>query len=195
MKLKRHFILVKVRKNLIILTAALGIGVVLCSIHSCKKDSSPAKQTLYDSLGGTTKVSDPAFSGAMIEKGRLGLRSVVDSAIFVIAADPEINGFFQTLLAEVGSNNLTGFTVLSKNLTDFFCVATGAQHFTYAGKNMHDAHDPATNPRMNGKADSGDFDAFVADVVTAAKKNGLSDQLIGQVGVVLYSVKPAVVQK
>jgi hypothetical protein len=181
MKLKRHFI--------------LGIVVILCSMQSCKKDSSPAKQTLYDSLGGTTKVSDPANSGAMIEKGRLGLRSVVDSAIFVIAADPEINGFFQTLLAEVGSNDLTGFTVLSRNLTDFFCVATGAQHFAYAGKNMHDAHDPATNPRMNGKADSGDFDAFVADVVTAAKKNGLSDQLIGQVGVVLYSVKPAVVQK
>jgi hypothetical protein len=60
---------------------------------------------------------------------------------------------------------------------------------------MHDAHDPATNSRMNGKADSGDFDAFVADVVTAAKKNGLSDQLIGQVGVVIYSVESAVVQK
>ncbi|MDO6431207.1 group 1 truncated hemoglobin [Flavitalea sp. BT771] len=195
MKLKRHFIRIKVRRNLIILTAALGIGVVLCTMQSCKKDSSPAKQTLYDSLGGTTKVSDPANSGTMIEKGRLGLRSVVDSAIFVIAADPEINGFFQTLLAEVGSNNLTGFTALSKNLTDFFCVATGAKNFTYGGKNMHDAHDPATNSRMNGKADSGDFDAFVADVVTAAKKNGLSDQLIGQVGVVIYSVKPAVVQK
>jgi len=192
MKLKRHFFRIKVR---VIVIAALSMGVVLCAMQSCKKDSSTAKQTLYDSLGGTTKVSDPANSGQMIEKGRLGLRSVVDSAIFVIAADPEINGFFQTLLAEVGSNDLTGFTVLSRNLTDFFCVATGAQHFTYAGKNMHDAHDPATNPRMNGKADSGDFDAFVADVVSAAKKNGLSDQLIGQVGVVIYSVKPAVVQK
>ena len=195
MKLKRHFIRISVRKLPLMLTAALGVGVVLCAMQSCKKDSSTAKQTLYDSLGGTTKVSDPANSGQMIEKGRLGLRSVVDSAIFVIAADPEINGFFQTLLAEVGNNDLTGFTVLSRNLTDFFCVATGAQHFTYAGKNMHDAHDPAINSRMNGKADSGDFDAFVADVVTAAKKNGLSDQLIGQVGVVIYSVKPAVVQK
>jgi hypothetical protein len=195
MKLKRHFIRIKVRKTPIMLTAALGIGVVLCSMQSCKKGSSTAKQTLYDSLGGTGKVSDPANAGQMIEKGRLGLRSVVDSAIFVIAADPEINGFFQTLLAEVGSNDLTGFTALSRNLTDFFCVATGAKNFTYMGKSMHDAHDPATNPRMNGKADSGDFDAFVADVVTAAKKNGLSDQLIGQVGVVIYSVKPAVVQK
>jgi len=185
----------RLRKNLTILTAALGIGIALSTMQSCKKDSSPAKQTLYDSLGGTAKVPDPANSGAMIEKGRLGLRSVVDSAIFVIAADPKINGFFQTLLAEVGSNDLTGFTALSKNLTDFFCVATGAQHFSYAGKNMHDAHDPAANPRMNGKAGSGDFDAFVADVVTAAKKNGLSDQLIGQVGVVIYSVEPAVVQK
>ena len=48
---------------------------------------------------------------------------------------------------------------------------------------------------MNGKASSQDFDQFVADVVTAAKKNGLSNQLIGQVGVVIYSVESAVVQK
>ncbi|HVV04039.1 MAG TPA: hypothetical protein VHC96_07425 [Puia sp.] len=46
-----------------------------------------------------------------------------------------------------------------------------------------------------GKADSGDFDQFVADVVTAAHKNGLSDQIIGQVGVVIYSVESQVVQK
>jgi hypothetical protein len=63
-------------------------------------------------------------------------------------------------------------------------VATGAKNFSYTGKNMHDAHDPATNSRMDGKADNGDFDAFVADVVIAARKNGLSPQLIGRVGVV-----------
>ena len=185
----------QLRKNLTILTAALGLGTALFIMPACKKDSSPAKQTLYDSLGGTTKVNDPANAGQMIEKGRLGLRSVVDSAIFVIAGDAEINVYFQTLLAEVGSNNFTGFAALSKSLTDFFCVATGAKNFSYTGKNMHDAHDPATNSRMNGKADNGDFDAFVADVVTAAQKNGLSSQLIGQVGVVINSVRSQVVQK
>src|SRR6187402_2436556 len=105
-----------VRKNLTILTATLGLTVSFTMMQSCSKDSSPAKQTLYDSLGGTVKVNDPANAGQMIEKGRLGLRSVVDSAIFVIAADNKLNGFFTTLLAEVGNNDLTGFTALSKNL-------------------------------------------------------------------------------
>jgi len=184
------------KKNLTILTATFRLGIALLTTQSCHKDdNTPAKMSLYDSLGGTTKVSDPANSGQTIEKGRLGLRSVVDSAIFVIAGDSKINPYFHTLLAEVGSSNFTGFTALSKNLTDFFCVATGAKNFNYSGKNMKDAHNPATNSRMNGKAGSDDFDAFVADVVKAAKKNGLSDQLIGQVGVVIYSVEGAVVQK
>jgi hypothetical protein len=130
----------------------------------------------------------------MIEKGRLGLRSVVDSAIFVIAGDANINGHFKVLLAEVTAGNTSGFTVLSKNLTDFFCVATGAKDYSYTGKSMVDAHNPATNPRMNGKATNSDFDSFVADVVTAAQKNGLSNQLIGQVGVVINSVRTQVVQ-
>lgn len=182
------------RKNLTILAAVLGI-ISFSMLQSCSKNGSPAKQTLYDSLGGTTKVNDPANSGQMIEKGRLGLRSVVDSAIFVIAADSKINGYFQVLLGEVGSGNLTGFQALSKNLTDFFCVATGAKNFSYSGKNMHDAHDPATNSRMNGKAENSDFDQFIADVVIAAQKNGLSNQLIGQVGVVINSVRSQVVQR
>jgi hypothetical protein len=32
---------------------------------------------------------------------------------------------------------------------------------------MHDALNPAINPRMNGKADSHDFDVFVTDVAAA----------------------------
>lgn len=181
-------------------TFAAGLliaGMLLTTVSSCNKDDkAEVKYTLYDTLGGTTMVQDPnAASGVMIEKGRLGIRSVVDSAIFIIAADPEINGFFSTLLMEVGGGNLTGFSALSKNLTDFFCVATGAKNFTYGGKNMKDAHDPAKNPRMNGKADSGDFDAFVTDVVAAANKNGLSQYQISRLGAVINSVKSDVVQK
>jgi len=183
----------QIRKNLTMLAVILGLATLFMT-QSCSKSSPSAKPTLYDSLGGTTMVADPANSGQMIEKGRLGLRSVVDSAIFVIAVDSKINSYFQTLLTEVGNSNFTGFNALSKNLTDFFCVATGAQHFTYSGKSMHDAHDPATNSRINGKVGSDDFDQFVADVVVAAQKNGLSNQLIGQVGVVIYSVKSQVVQ-
>ena len=140
-------------------------------------------------------VKDPANPSVMIEQGRLNIRSVVDSTIFVIAADPAINGYFTVLLSEVTAGNLTGFTALSNNLTDFFCTATGAKDFTYSGKNMVAAHDPAQNPRINNKVDNAAFDAFVADLVTGAKKNGLSDQLIGRVGDVVGSVKTQVVQR
>jgi hypothetical protein len=181
---------------LVLLSAAVVTG--MCAMPSCKKkeNATPvATMTLYDSLGGTTMVADPSNSGQMIEKGRLGIRSVVDSTIFVIAADPQLNGFFPVLLAEVTAGNLSGFGALSKSLTDFFCVATGAKNFTYAGKSMVAAHDPAQNPRMNGKAAAADFDRFVADLVVGAKKVGLSDQLIGQVGAVVATTKTQVVQK
>lgn len=180
------------------------IAIAAITFTACKKDNDnppmpdpnpPAKMTLYDSLGGTQMVNDPSNPGKMIEKGRLGIRSVVDSTIFVIAADPKLNGFFPVLLSEVTSGNLSGFQALSTNLTDFFCVATGAKNFKYSGKNMVDAHDPAKNSRMNGKASSADFDQFVVDLVKGAKKVGLSDQLIGQVGAVVATTKPQVVQK
>lgn len=185
-------------KKPILLVLAACVTVAVCVMPSCKKKDSTtpvAILTLYDSLGGTTMVADPSNSGQMIEKGRLGIRSVVDSTIFVIAADPSLNTFFPVLLAEVTSNNLSGFTALSKSLTDFFCVATGAKNFTYSGKSMVAAHDPAQNSRMNGKASAADFDQFVADLVIGAKKVGLSDQLIGRVGTVVNTTKTQVVQK
>ena len=184
-----------IRKG-ILAAAVAGMIVAISALPSCKKkDNTTATMTLYDSLGGTTMVADPSNTSVMIEKGRLGLRSVVDSTIFVIAADTAINGFFTVLLAEVTAGNTSGFSALSKNLTDFFCVATGAKNFTYGGKDMVAAHNPAQNPRMNGKADGGDFDAFVNDLVKGAKKNGLSDQLIGRVGSIVGTLKTQVVQK
>jgi len=119
-------------------------------------------------------VADPKNSGTMIENGRLTIRSVVDSAIFVIAADSKLNGYFKVLLAEVGSGNLSGFQALSKNLTDFICVGTGAKNFTYGGKSMVAAHDPAQNSRMNGKAANADMDQFKVDLTVAANKNGIA---------------------
>jgi len=164
---------------------------------ACSKNSSPkpvVKATLYDSLGGTTMVADPAHSGMMIEKGRLGIRSVIDSTIFVIAADNRINGHFTVLLSEVTHGNLSGFTELSDNLTTFVAVATGAKNYTYTGMNMHDAHDPAVNNRMNGKATSADFDAFVTDLVAGANKNKLPANLINSVGKIVQTLRSQVVQ-
>jgi hypothetical protein len=139
---------------------------------------------------------DPkAAAGVMIEAGRLGIRSVVDSTIFVIAADSRINGYFQKLLMEVGAGNTSGLTALSKTLTDFLCVGTGAKNFTYTGLNMIDAHDPAKNSRMAGKADNAAMNAFIDDVVKGATKNGLPTNLITSVGRVLESLRSQVVQR
>lgn len=178
----------------------LVAGITACTSFfvACNKNDDPPMETpmtLYDSLGGTTMVTDPANTSMQIEQGRLGIRSVVDSTIFVIAADPELNPYFTTLLAEVTRGDLSGFQILSDNLTDFLCVATGAQNFTYDGLNMVDAHDPAKNPRMNGKADNADFDQFIADVVVGAQKNALPDYLIARVGALLETLRDPVVQQ
>lgn len=183
------------KKVSIALALTIVTGFALTT-SSCKKDDNTpvAAPTLYDSLGGTTMVADPR-GGGMIEKGRLGIKSVVDSTIFVIAGDPQLNGFFPMLLAEVTAGNLTGFNALSKNLTDFFCVATGAKNFTYTGKNMVDAHDPAKHTRMPAKASNMNFDRFVVDLVKGAQQVGLSNDLIGRVGRVVETTRTAVVQR
>ncbi len=185
--------------------STLLFGTLLLSgalfFASCKEDEdpvvTPTTPTLYEKLGGTTMVADPANPGQMIEKGRLGLRSVVDSTIFVIAGDNELQPYFQVLLAEVGSGNLTGFTALSKNLTDFFCVATGAKNFTYNGiASMVAAHDPAQNNRMGLKADNAAYNKFVADVVAGAAQNGVTDQaIVSELGTILESLRSTIVQR
>jgi hypothetical protein len=184
-------------KRRVVFAAIIALGAIAVSTSSCHKDhnSPPATMTFYDTLGGTTMVNDPAHSGTMIEKGRLGLRTVVDSAIFIIAGDKEINGYFTVLLSEVGQGNLSGFQALSKNLTDFLCVATGAKDFTYTGKNMTDAHNPSANTRISMKVAADDFDQFVVDVAASAKKNGLTDAMIARVGALLNSLKTTVVQR
>lgn len=164
-------------------------------LAACEKDDPDPEPTLYEKLGGEMMVSDPANPGTMIEQGRLGLRSVVDSTIFVIAADPELSPFFATLLMEVGNGNTSNLALLSKNLTDFFCVASGAENFTYSGMNMVDAHDPAMNPRMAAKADDMDFDQFIADVVTGANQNSVPQDLIMEVGALIETLRSDVVQQ
>ena len=159
--------------------------------------------TLYERVGGTTSVSDPKNSGTMIEQGRLTLRSVVDSAIYVIAGDPSMAPYFGVLLGEVKATpaNTTGFAALSKNFTDFLCSATGAKNtaYAYAGKSMKAAHDPATNNRMGKKANAADFDKFVGDIGTALAKNNVTaannKALVDDLVALLYTTKADVVQQ
>lgn len=178
------------------LIGLLGLGLTVSSCGD-KDDPTPTDPdtTLYGKLGGTTMVSDPNTSGAMIEQGRLNLRAVVDSTIFVIAGTPDLAVYFAPLLQEVGQGNLSNIAVLSKDLVDFFCVASGAKNFTYTGLNMVAAHDPATNPRMGAKADNKAFDDFVAAVVTGAQQNDVPNDIIGEVGALIETLRDAVVQQ
>ncbi|MCB9275486.1 MAG: group 1 truncated hemoglobin [Lewinellaceae bacterium] len=177
------------------LSLCLIFGAVIF-LAACDKDddSGMTEPTLYEKLGGTALVADPNSTG-MIEKGRLGLRSVVDSTIFVIAADPKLSPYFATLLSEVGNGNVSNLAILSENLTDFFCVATGAEHFTYDGLDMASAHDPSTNPRMAQKADNAAYDAFINDVVIGAQQNNVPSELITEVGAFLETLRETVVQR
>lgn len=185
------------------LTFSLAASILIIVASSCDKnnDSNPTTLTLYDSLGGTAMVADPANSGQMIEAGRLGIRSVVDSTIFVIAVDTAINNYFAVLLSEIAMNDLSGFQELSKNLTDFFCVATGAKDFQYTGLSMTEAHNPDAAPptgnkdRIKQKVADDDFDQFINDLGTGATQNALPDYLISRVAEVASSVRGAVVQR
>ncbi len=184
-------------KKIILFPVAIIVTVATFFTVSCsnkKTAPTPVKATLYDSLGGSAMVADPTNAGVMIEKGRLGIRSVIDSTIFVIAADSRINGHFTVLLAEVTAGNLSGFTALSNNLTTFVAVGTGAKDYTYTGLSMINAHNPATNPRMNGKATSADFDAFEADLAIGANKNKLPANLLTSIGKIVESLRSQVVQ-
>ena len=191
-------------KKLHVLTACLALllGLVSCS----KKDDSSSSNnntppTLYEQVGGTTMVSDPADSGKMIEKGRLTLRAVVDSSILVVAADTQLQKYFTVLFAELGNKNTTGLMALSKNLTDFFCTATGSKNsaYAYTGKSMKDAHDPAKNNRIALKCNSADFDEFVNCVGTGLAKNGVTSQnnkqLVDDLVALLNTTRADIVQR
>ncbi len=145
-------------------------------------------------------VADPANSGQMIQAGRLTLRSVTDSALLVIAADLQMAKFFPVLLKEVFQDgNTTGFAALSKNFTDFLCLATQQPNAKYMGLDMKTAHDPAKNSRMGEKAANADFDRFVVDVGTALAKNGVTvdnnKALVTDLVALLETTRKDIVQK
>lgn len=164
-------------------------------VFSCNDEKEKPVMTLYEKLGGENMVDDPANPGQKIEQGRLGLRSVVDSTIFVIVGEGKILQYFTPLLTEVGAGNTTGLAILSNNLTDFFCVGTGSKNFIYSGLNMKDAHDPTKNPRMALKVNDADMDIFIQSVIKGAQQNNVPENLIGEVGVILESLRADIVQR
>lgn len=186
------------KSNFLKYAGALMLPALLFS--SCKKEEEqtttpPAEQTIYQDLGGSEMVSDPNNPGQMIQQGYLTLRSVVDSTIFVIAADNDLNGYFGPLLAEVGSGDLSGFASLSASLTNFFAVATGGS-FTYNGQSMAAAHKVGTNNRNQFLVNNVAFDNFVGAVVAGAGKNGVPSNapVIARIGGLLETLRGDIVQ-
>lgn len=178
------------------------------TFSSCSKDddsSTPAKPSIYARLGGTTLVQDPdAPGGTMIEAGRLSYRKVVNSTVQLIVADIQadapgnLSAHFAPLLSEVGAGNTTNLAILTDNLTDFFSYNTGGTNPVnkYEGKNMADAHNPATNPRMGVKSTNADYDKFEGYVGAAAQANGVAanTELYNDVVAVLESLRSPIVQ-
>lgn len=187
-------------KKAALFSLILGLVVAVTSMESCKKsnNSSTPTATLYDTLGGTTLVTDPNppdNGPAQVQHGRLTIRDVIDSTIFVIAGDDSINRYFAVLLSEVGAGNLSGFDSLSRNLTDFVSVAAGATAYTYTGLSMPNAHNPSVNPRIAAAVTSGAFNEFISDVAKGATKVGASTMVIDQVAAKLEPVEPSVINQ
>ncbi|MFT7343700.1 MAG: hypothetical protein ACI9XP_000274 [Lentimonas sp.] len=194
------------KKSILLFAGALmliGLGTT-----SCKKEVTDASQAssgiagsnynLYARVGGTAMVSDPNNGGAMIEQGRLTLRSVVDSTIFLIAEDGDfLTKFFPTLVMELNNNDVSGLNALSESLTDFFCIATGSLNHSYTGLNMEDSHNPAKNSRMGALAANADFDKFIGFVVAGAAENGVpgDNPIVSDLGKLLETLRTTIVQK
>lgn len=193
----------KVSYLLLACLMATSVFVASCSKDDDNNNTTPAPTTpsLYDRVGGTAMVNDPNNPGTMIEKGRLTLRAVVDSSILVIAADAQLAPYFPVLFAELGAGNTSGLVALSESFTDFMCVATGSKNpnYSYNGKNMKDAHDPAKNNRMGMKANKADFDKFVGDIGIGLAKNGVTaqnnKQLVDDLVALLYTTEADIVQR
>ncbi len=200
-----------VKKGL--LASALILGVVYlnsCNKHDGSNNPPLATTPLYDTLGwfiqgatgpvagnGVKMIADPSNSGQTIQAGRLAIRTVVNKALGIIAADPKLANYFPTLLAEVGANNTTGLSHLLETFTDFVQEGASGQHI-YTGLSMKAAHNFATFSRFGSAAhptaDSTDFNQFIGDVVQAAQFYKVPNSVIGQLGVLLVSVEGDVVQ-
>lgn len=171
---------------------------------SCNDDDKMAQQPVDDSfyatkLGGEMKVEDPDMPGQKIEQGYLNLRTVVGGTVMLVASDEkytELKPYFNVLLAEVGANDLSGYTALVKDFTDLLAVSTGAENFEYSGMSMVDAHNPEANERMNGLIDNEDFDLFIEAVVQSATEAGFGTaDILGPVGDLLEGTREAIVQR
>lgn len=191
---------------------AAGIAFITTTATSCKKDkdnTSLATTPLYDTLGwfiqgaqgdvagnGVKMIDDPDNPGQKIQAGRLAIRTVVNQAIMVIAADTALNVYFPTLLSEVTAGNTTGYAHLLETFTDFVQQAVSGQQI-YKGLSMAAAHTHATFSRFGDDAhptsDEDDFNRFIGDVGQAATALSVPPSVTGQLAALLETTKPDIV--
>lgn len=199
-------------KSTLITFILLPAFLAILFFSSCHHDDHVTipSTALYDTLGwfiqgaqgpvarqGTKMIDDKDNPGQKIQAGRLAIRTVVNKALSLIAADPKLAEYFPTLLNEVGSGNTTGLSKLLNTFTDFVQQAISDQQ-VYHGKSMKDAHSHATNSRFGSQevpvADSADFDQFVSDIASAAQSLDVPGSVISQLGELLYTTEGDVVQ-
>jgi hypothetical protein len=174
----------------------LFVGAVIGTVSSCKKSNKSATgPTFYDSLGGTTLVTDPANFGQTVEQGYLAIRTIVDTALLIIAADDSINAYFNLVLQEDSTGNESPYDSLKVNMANFLAVAAGAKDYSYTGPGLIAAHNPDSNGNISMKVTSAAFNRFAYDLGQSAYNYyHLSDQLISQFGTLLYRYESQVVQ-
>jgi len=175
----------------------IGIAVFTPSCH--KSSGSGGGHTFYDSLGGTVQVTDPANYGQMVEQGYLTIRTIVDTALVIIQADSLINSYFSIMVNEDTLHEApTEYDKLSLNISNFLAAAAGAKDYTYTGLDMFAAHSPDSNAYVLKPVDSAAFNEFAYDLAQSADHQPapytLSNQLISQLGHLLYRYEGQVVQ-
>jgi hypothetical protein len=191
----------KMKKTALAVTIFLGgaLLIAVTVIPSCHKSTgsggSGGGHSFYDSLGGTVVVTDPANFGQTVEQGYLAIRTIVDTALLIIQADSLINGYFSIMVNEDTLHAApTEYDKLSLNITNFLAVAAGAKDYSYTGPSLPAAHNPGSNPDIPAPVDSVAFNEFAYDLGSSARLYGLSDQLISQLGDLLYRYQGQVVQ-
>jgi hypothetical protein len=189
----------KVRKTALAVTILIGgalLMMVMLLIPSChKSNGSGGGHTFYDSLGGTVLVTDPGNYGQTVEQGYLTIRTIVDTALLIIQADTLINGYFTFMVTEDTTHTAaTEYDKLSLNISNFVAVAAGAKDYTYTGLSMLAAHNLDSNAFILTPVNSPAFNEFAYDLGQSALEYGLSNQLISQLGTLLYRYEGQVVQ-
>ena len=132
--------------------------------------------SMFFTLG--VAAEDEAAAPSLYERlgGADGLEKIVRDTIALHHENPDIAHYF----ADVDDHVLAGHVIA------FFAAGTGGP-VNYQGRDM-----TTTHASMN--ITDAAYDSAVADVAKAAKANGVDDASIAEVGAILESLRPAIME-